>query len=337
MIYYGLCVYTIIILRNSFPFNTFADESQYILIVMYKPNDKSQPKKGKVKQTILKVTEPTELLTFLIAQLKDKSRNSIKSLLVHRQITINLKIVTQFDYPLKPGQEVLVNWTQVKEDNKFYGLRIVFEDPYLVVIEKKSGLLSIGTDRERERTAYSILSDQVKTENPRNKIFVIHRLDRDTSGLMMFAKSMDIQTKIQESWDETVLDRIYVALVEGNLDKEEGTITSWLKESVALKMHSAPYDNGGQKAITHYKVLEKNSNYSLLEVKLETGRKNQIRVHMQDIGHSIVGDKKYGSRQSPIGRVGLHARVLAFKHPVTGKVIRFETNIPKKFLSVFGS
>ncbi|MGE0088051.1 MAG: RluA family pseudouridine synthase [Bacteroidales bacterium] len=302
---------------------------------MYKDNDKSKSTKGKAKQTVLKVTEPSELLSFLIAKLEGKSRSSIKSLLAHRQISVNYKIVTQFNHPLEPGHEVLVNFTPVQEDNRFFGLKIVFEDPYLVVIEKKSGLLSIGTDKEREKTAYTILSDQVKKENPRNKIFVIHRLDRDTSGLMMFAKSMEIQEKIQKTWDETILDRIYVALVEGNVEKEEGTITSWLKESVALKMHSAPYDNGGQKAITHYKVIEKNRYYSLLEVKLETGRKNQIRVHMQDIGHPVVGDKKYGSKQNPIGRVGLHARVLAFMHPVTGKVVRFETNVPRKFLSVF--
>jgi len=304
---------------------------------MYKDNDKSQSHKGKAKQTVLKVTESSELLTFLISKFEGKSRNSIKSLLSHRQITINYKIVTQFDHPLEPGQEVLVNFTPVKEDNRFFGLKIVFEDPYLVVIEKKSGLLSIGTDKEREKTAYTILSDQVKKENPRNKIFVIHRLDRDTSGLMMFAKSMDIQEKVQKTWDETVLDRIYVALVEGSVEKEEGTITSWLKESVALKMHSTPYDNGGQKAITHYKVIEKNRYYSLLEVKLETGRKNQIRVHLQDIGHPVVGDKKYGSKQNPIGRVGLHARVLSFMHPITGKIVRFETNVPRKFLSVFGN
>ncbi|HAN17355.1 MAG: RNA pseudouridine synthase [Bacteroidetes bacterium GWC2_33_15] len=302
---------------------------------MYKPSNKSHPVKGKAKQTLLKVNEHGELLPFLITQLPGKSRNSIKALLTHRQITINLKIITQYNHPLEPGQEVLVNFTPVKEDNRFFGLRIVFEDPYLIVIEKKSGLLSIGTDKEREKTAYTILSDQVKKENPRNKIFVVHRLDRETSGLMMYAKSMDIQKKLQESWDETVLDRIYVALVEGSVEKNEGTITSWLKESVALKMHSSSYDNGGQKAITHYKVLKKNNYYSMLEVKLETGRKNQIRVHMQDIGHCIVGDKKYGSTQNPISRVGLHAKVLAFKHPVTNKVVRFETNIPKKFFSVF--
>lgn len=300
-----------------------------------KPIDKSQPSKGKAKQTILKVTEASELLPFLITQFPGKSRSSIKAWLTHRQVSVNYKIVTQFNHILEPGQQVLLNHTNVKEDNKFYGLRIVFEDPYLIVIEKKSGLLSIGTDKEREKTAYSILSEQVKKENSRNKIFVVHRLDRETSGLMMYAKSMDIQKKLQESWDETVLERIYIAVVEGKVEKDEDTITSWLKESVALKMHSSSYDNGGQKAITHYKVLEKNSYYSLLEVKLETGRKNQIRVHLQDIGHSIVGDKKYGSTQNPLHRMGLHAKVLAFMHPVTNKVVRFETNIPRKFVSVF--
>jgi len=163
----------------------------------------------------------------------------------------------------------------------------------------------------------------------------LHRLDRDTSGVMMFAKSEKIQQLLQNAWKEAVLERSYIAVVEGLVTKEEGTITSWLTESKAFIMYSSRTPNGGQKAVTHYQVLKKNKNYSLLEVKLETGRKNQIRVHMKDIGHSIIGDKKYGATKHPIGRLGLHARVLAFTHPVTGEEVRYETDIPKVFLSLF--
>ncbi|MCO5388226.1 MAG: RNA pseudouridine synthase [Desulfosporosinus sp.] len=163
----------------------------------------------------------------------------------------------------------------------------------------------------------------------------MHRLDRETSGVMMFAKSEKVQQLLQKAWKEAVLERTYVVVVEGMVTKEEGTITSWLTESKAFIMYSSRTPNDGQKAITHYRVLKKNKHYSLLEVELETGRKNQIRVHMKDIGHSVIGDKKYGATKHPIGRIGLHARVLAFKHPITGEVVRYETDIPKEFLNLF--
>jgi 23S rRNA pseudouridine1911/1915/1917 synthase len=163
----------------------------------------------------------------------------------------------------------------------------------------------------------------------------LHRLDRDTSGIMMFAKSEKIQQKMQDNWKDIVKERMYVALVEGLVKKTQGTVTSWLKETSTLKMYSSFTPGDGQHAITHYKVLQANRNYSLLEVHLETGRKNQIRVHMQDLGHPIASDKKYGSRTKPFARLGLHSRLLAFEHPTTGKLMRFETDIPKPFLSQF--
>jgi len=151
----------------------------------------------------------------------------------------------------------------------------------------------------------------------------------------MFAKSEKVQQMLQKAWKEAVLERTYIVVVEGPVTKEEGTITSWLTESKAFIMYSSRTPNDGQKAITHYRVLKKNKHYSLLEVKLETGRKNQIRVHMKDIGHSVIGDKKYGAIKQPIARLGLHARVLAFKHPITGEEVRYETAIPQEFLNLF--
>lgn len=304
---------------------------------MYIERSKSKHnhKKEMENHTCLGVTEPAELMKFLLAKLPAKSRKDIKSLLAHCQISVGNEVVTQFNYPLVVGQQVIVNWNKVLIEEQPQGLTIVFEDPDIIIIEKKQGLLSIATATEREETAYSILSNHVKKRDPRNKVFILHRLDRETSGLMMFAKSEKVQQLMQKAWKETVLERTYIVVVEGLVNKKEGTVTSWLTESKTFMIYSSRTPNDGQKAITHYRVLKKNKHYSLLEVKLETGRKNQIRVHMKDIGHSVIGDKKYGATKNPIGRLGLHARVLAFKHPMTGEVVRYETDIPKGFLNLF--
>ena len=303
---------------------------------MQTPRSGQRTKIEKDKKTSLRVTEPAELMKFLLNEIPTKSRNDIKSLLAHRQISVDNEVITQYNHPLETGQVVVVNWAKVLVEKQPQGLNIVFEDPYIIIIEKEAGLLSIATATEKEQTAYSILSDHVKKRDTKNKIFVLHRLDRDTSGVMMFAKSEKVQQLLQNAWKETVLERSYVVVVEGVVSPEQGTITSWLTESKAFIMYSSRTPNGGQKAVTHYRVLKKSKHYSLLEVKLETGRKNQIRVHMKDIGHSVIGDKKYGATKHPIGRLGLHARVLAFRHPITGEDIRYETDIPKGFLNIFG-
>ncbi len=285
------------------------------------------------KRLGVKVAQPSELMQFLLTQLPNKSRNNIKSLLTRCQVSVDNQVVSRFDYPLQIGQEVVVNWTRVEEQPK--GLKIIYEDPDIVVIEKQAGMLSIATAKEKELTAYSMLSEHVKKSDPKNRIFVVHRLDRDTSGVMLFAKSEKIKQALQNNWKDVVLERSYNVVAEGKVTKEQGTVTSWLKEAKSLIMYSSRTPNGGQKAVTHYRVLKKNDSYSLLEVHLETGRKNQIRVHMQDLGHSIIGDKKYGAAKNPISRLGLHARVLAFSHPVTGKKMRFESEIPREFLRLF--
>lgn len=299
-----------------------------------RPHGRGTPRSAeKTKQFTVK--EPAELLAFLLASISDRGRNSIKSMLARGQISVNDRVVTAYNFPLQPGQTVSINKEKIVEEAPFIGLSIMHEDEDIIVIRKDAGLLSIASDKESELTAYRQLMAHVRMDNPNNRIFVVHRLDRDTSGVMMFAKSKEIQQTLQNSWQDIVKERTYIALVEGNVKKTEGTITSWLKETKTLKMYSSPYPNDGQYAVTHYKVLQANSGFSLLEVHLETGRKNQIRVHMQDIGHPIVGDKKYGSKSKPIGRLGLHARVLAFSHPASGELMRFETDIPKTFLNLF--
>lgn len=274
-------------------------------------------------------------MLFLLEKLSPQGRNSIKSLLAHGQVSVDDRVEKLYNFPLKLGQTVTVRKDRTTVAPALVGLRILHEDDDIIVIHKDAGLLSIATPQETELTAYRQLTAHVRIDNPNNRIFVLHRLDRETSGVMMFAKSEKIQQAMQDSWKDVVKERMYVALVEGMVKKTQGTISSWLKESATLKMYSSPHPNDGQHAITHYKVIQSNRNYSLVEVHLETGRKNQIRVHMQDIGHPIASDKKYGARTKPFSRLGLHARVLSFVHPTTGKLMRFETEIPKQFLSQF--
>ena len=294
------------------------------------------PKVPAPKETKLKVTEPVELMTFLLAKMGGMSRNSIKSLLAHRQIMVNNKVTTQFNLPLQPNDLVAVTSGRGNVELSHPKLKIIFEDQYLIIVEKKEGLLTVSTGNSDETTAFSILKTHVKKSSPANRIYVVHRLDRETSGVIMFAKTKEVQMILQENWHRIITRRIYVALVEGKMEKEQDTIMTWLTENEkSLKIHSSDTDNGGQQAITHYRCVKSNENYSLLEIELETGRKNQIRVHMQGIDHPIVGDKKYGAGISPIGRLGLHARLLAFYHPITTEVVSFETSVPRNFLNIF--
>jgi 23S rRNA pseudouridine1911/1915/1917 synthase len=281
--------------------------------------------------TNLIVKEEAPLMQFLVDNLKHKSRDNIKTLLRNKQIWVDGRFITQFDHPLKAGSEVVVKWSPSSHGSLSRNLRIVYQDDDIFVVDKFAGLLSISTGAEKEATAYSILSNFVKIQHGLNKIFIVHRLDRDTSGLMMFARSEKIQEILQTNWKENILERTYLAVVEGKVEEQEGTIRSYIYESKALVMHSTKNPEKGDLAITHFKTIKSKEEYSLLEISLETGRKNQIRLHMQEIGHSVVGDKKYGATGNPIGRMGLHASVLAFVHPITNKPMRFESPIPSKF------
>jgi len=283
----------------------------------------------------LKVTAKSELLNFLMEQKVRKSRSAIKLLLTHKQVKVNNKVISLHNYQLVAGDVVTIHKTTKKQEYKqLRGLRIIYEDKALIVINKEAGLLTIATNKEKRETAYSIVSEYLKDSNPNNRVFILHRLDRETSGLMMFAKSEEVQEMMQKNWDESILTRSYVAVVEGTISPEEGSIISWLTEDKNYVMHSCFTDNGGQKAITHYKTLKANKYFSLIELNLETGRKNQIRVHLQHVGHPIIGDKKYGSRASLIKRVALHANELVFIHPITKEKLQFKLGIPEKMRSL---
>lgn len=301
------------------------------------------------QDTSYRVEEAAELLPFLLTKMGGMTRTSVKQLLGQRRVKVNNAIQTRHDTPLRKGDLITIESGRGNAELRHPKLRIIYEDDALIVVEKKNGLLTVPYNpKSTETTALSILKDYVKKQSRQASVYVVHRLDRETSGVLVFAKSPELQEYMRTYWRQLVSKRTYVALVEGKLQKREGTITSWLTEDDRTAMvYSSPTDNGGQKAITHYQVVKESTlqsddtaltaEYSLVELNLETGRTNQIRVHMASMGHPVVGDRKYGhgNESSPIDRLCLHARTLEFIHPMTEKKVRFEASTPKEFARIF--
>jgi len=213
-------------------------------------------------------------------------------------------------------------------------LDIIYEDKDFIVVNKPYGLLTVSTDKEKEKTLFHKVYTYIKKKNKNNKVFIVHRLDKDTSGIILFSKNQTIKTKLQNDWDKFAVERKYLAVVNGNMEKTNGKVISWLKETKTLMTYSSDKLNDGKKAITNYRVISSNKDYSLLDIEIKTGRKNQIRVHMGDIGHSIVGDHKYGNKDK-FKRMYLHAYKLIIKHPTTGNILEFETDVPSEFVKLF--
>lgn len=278
--------------------------------------------------------EETTLLQCLEQKLSDHKRSSLKAMMKYGQVAVNGVPTSQFDLTVQPGDEMSVNFTRPFVTFSHPRIRLVYEDDDIIVVHKGSGILSVGTDNRSDGTAYSIVRNYLKNKDPHLKLFIIHRLDRDTSGLMMFAKNIEAKEAMQHNWNNMVLSRTYVAVVEGKVEEESGTVRSYLAETSQYEVYSTQNPEEGQLAITRYKRLDCRHGYSLMELSLDTGRKNQIRVHMKDLGHPIVGDRKYGAKSSPLRRMALHARTLRFVHPVTRKDMLFETPIPSRFLSL---
>ena len=282
-----------------------------------------------------KVVEPAQLIAFIMEKMHGVSRNRAKALISNRVVLVNNAITTHPLAELKPGDVVQLDRSKHKKSFHCKDLDIVFEDPYLLVIDKHPGLLSMSNN-SRQQTVQIVLNRYLEKGGGRNTSHLVHRLDRDTSGLMVYAKDVQTQQSLINGWQQLVTDRRYLALVEGELEQQRGRIQSWLTEDKKFVTHSSPVDNGGKYAVTHYNVLASSNGYSLVECELETGRKNQIRVHMADLGHPVVGDRKYGSDEDPMRRLGLHAYMLCFTHPVTGKHMRFETPVPYCFEKLLG-
>lgn len=280
--------------------------------------------------------QPAGLLEFLFSVFPDSKRTTVKDYLKHHQVMVNGNVSTLFDSPVRSGDTVMVNTTREFQVFSHPRIQLVYEDDDIIVINKGYGLLSMGTDKVKDGTAYSILRDYLKRKDPRNKIFIVHRLDRDTTGLMMFAKNERAKETMQHNWNNMVLERRYVAVIEGALTPESGEIRSYLAENEAHEVYSTNNPDEGQLAVTYYKTLKTRAPYSMVELSLATGRKNQIRVHMKDAGHPIVGDRRYGAKPSPIHRLCLHARTLRFVHPVTRHDMNFSSPLPAGFFRLVG-
>lgn len=277
-----------------------------------------------------KVVVGMSLIEFIMEKLHGISRNRAKALISNRVVLVNNVITTHPLTELQPGDIIQLDRSKHKMSFRCKELDIIYEDPYLLVIDKHPGLLSMSNNT-RQQTVQVILNRYLEKGGGRNTSHLVHRLDRDTSGLMVYAKDVQTQQSLINGWQQLVTDRRYLALVEGELEKPSGRVQSWLTEDKRFITHSSPVDNGGKFAVTHYNLLNVSNGYSLVECMLETGRKNQIRVHMADLGHPVVGDHKYGASGDPMHRLGLHAHMLCFIHPVTGKHMKFETPVPVCF------
>ena len=281
-----------------------------------------------------KVLADGTLLESAALILKDHSASKVKSMLKHRQFAINGTPTMQFDQAVHEGDVLSVNFSQSFAMFKHPRIRLVYEDEHVLVVDKGYGILSMATEREKEGTVYSVLREYVKTNNPAAHIYILHRLDRNTSGVMVLAKTPEAKDVMQHNWNNMVIARKYVAVVEGEVEKDEDVVRSYLAETSQYEVYSTQDSQKGQLAITRYKTVRRRGGYSMLELELDTGRKNQIRVHMHDIGHPISGDRKYGAGPSPIHRVALHAHTLKFVHPITRKLMSFESPVPASFMSL---
>lgn len=276
-----------------------------------------------------RITADSYLLEFLLDNIPG-SRNTVKNLLKLGFCAVDGEKVTQFDLPLSVGQVLTVS--DANAARAALPFPIIYEDDRIIVINKKAGLLTIANEKERNRTAYRMVSDYVKAGNPGSRIFIIHRLDRDTSGVVMFAKDEATKRAYQDRWDELVQKRGYVAVCEGRFDRDSGELVSYLRESREHEVYICEKgERGAKMAVTKYRVIRAGSRFSLLDIEITTGRKNQIRVQLAGDGHPVCGDKRYGSTCNPHGRLSLHASELILRSPFDGHEQRFTAPIPKAF------
>lgn len=285
------------------------------------------------------VKETSFLQDFLFKALKDLKKTKIKQILKFGSVHVNGREVTWYQHPLKPGDKVEIlgkERASAERSKAELGLKIVYEDSDLLVVEKPAGLLTMGTEREKEATLYFMLNqyERSKTKDESGRVFIVHRLDRDASGLIVFAKSDAIKRALQGRWE--LATKKYYAITEGTPEKKAGTVENYLREDDFKRVYAVSRNHpDAQHAVTHYRVLRENGGYALLEVTLQTGRKNQIRVHLSGLGCPIMGDEKYGARSDPFRRLALHACFLSFPHPATGALKTFKSSLPAPFKKIF--
>lgn len=287
------------------------------------------------KYTNYRVHEPNTLMEFLMEKMPEASRTRIKSFLSRRMVYINKEIVTQFDYPLKRGTVVQINHNQNKPSEfTSRDITVLYEDAYLIVINKNTGVLSIATGRSKGKSAHAILNHYVKRSNHQNQVFLIHKLESEESGIMIFAKDEQTKFNLQERWRELIITHSFVGVLEGEVKKDEGVIVSWLDENTgdvryADEVESSP--RSALRAITRYKTIKRANGLSLVEFEPREDRNNKIRTQMAEIGHPVLGDRLHGEFKSPIRRLALHSFLLRFRHPVTGELMKYEIPYPQTF------
>lgn len=303
----------------------------------YKENLKTRNIKETKKRLDIKeykVKEPKELLEYLIINL-GFSRNNAKSLLSHHLVAINGAPISQFNFMLSKDDDLIISKKPIKRKERS-NLPIIFENDDIIVINKPYGLLSVASDKEKSSTAYRMVMDYLQEKDRKARIYVVHRLDKETSGVLMFAKNEKVKEALQEKWNDIVLKRGYYAVVEGVMAKKEDHIVNYLNmNSLNLMYISSKFDKKAQKCVTNYKVIKENKKYSLLDVNIETGRKNQIRVTLGSLNHYVLGDDKYGNPENPLNRLCLHAYNLTFINPLDNKKYDFTAPMPKEFLNLF--
>lgn len=276
------------------------------------------------------VTESSELLPFLFASQPEVKRTKVRQWLKFGSVLVNGVATTKYNTPLKPGDVVSIRSVKATREESLLpqGMKVFFEDEHLIVVHKPHNLLTIASEAEREETAYAYLTDYVKRgkERSRERIWIVHRLDRETSGLMVFAKTAEAKETLQGNWEDA--EKRYLAVIEGSLRDEKGTIHTHLDENSPYKVYTAPSSERTREAITHFVVLKKGQNRSLVELTLQTGRRHQIRVQLSGMGCPIIGDEKYEAKTDPARRLGLHSYKLSIPHPVTGEMMHFEDPLP---------
>ncbi len=273
------------------------------------------------------VKAPVELMTYLVEQAKI-SRNKAKALLTHRAILVNNTIVTQYNHELRPGMTVQISKERNLKDFKSKFIRLVYEDPYIIVVDKHEGIAVVDNKHKREQTVLQILTDYIQRSGKQRRIYGVHKLDQQASGLMVFAKDERTKQNLQDNWTRLFNERTLVAVVEGEMEKDAGVVSSWLSDGKVYVVQAAPARHTDEKAVTYYTTIKRAGGYSLVELEMRHGRKEQTRAHMHDIGHPIVGEQE---GQNPIKRLALHAFRLNFRHPVTGETMIFETPYPTLF------
>lgn len=297
-----------------------------------KENKETKFRRQDIKEFVVK--HESTLLEYLMNDLK-YSRNNAKSLLSHHVISIDGAPVSQFDFKISKGDNLIISKRPIKF-KKRKDIPIIYEDDEFIVINKPYGLLSIQSDTEKNSTAYRMVMDYVQEKDKHNRIYLVHRIDKETSGVLMFCKNEKIRDLLQDKWNEIVLKRGYFAIVEGRFEKKEDHIVNYLRKNKLDLMYVVNHGGeGSYRAVTNYKVLKENKKYSLLDVTIETGRKNQIRVTLGSLGHYVLGDDKYGEPENPLNRLCLHAYELSFRHPVTNKKYKFDAPTPKEFNTLF--